>query len=614
MADFLALKRSGNFWDNTEKLPTLLARCNGLLLNNTAGKGGSTLLSLIRYYTDRSLADPALFADLAMAKDPHFEDFLGQYRTFHLDFSDYRAATLEETVDYLYRKAEDLYRRNVDLFYPDFPLYLAEEAVGIHSRTLDTPNLCRFLTRLCMSAQERGFQPLLLIDNAVQLELPSEDVDWDTAKPYLELIWELFPERLHHYCDILVMVNSLNERHHRRLRYTCWDFDLNARQFDDHYLGPPAPHAVPPEHRFAVDEPPAEPDPQPPAPFESWDAFYAELKRLADEENARLSREAATAAEKERQRYLLPPPEDFPKVSPNLGACSFSVPTNTPQYQERNELLKQLYQRHFQDYEALYEAMQNLDEERPTDLPPYTDDEREHDPLQDTLIAPAEALGWDVFPNHDYHWLQYTFSPPGRTDKDLHQEGAYVKAYITFAGEALRQPLLDLARYLLQNAKQDFILKASRFVRDGPLCCWVRSCDLPILKAYALEHAEELIQPLPFVPYWNGIGLSRELVYNSYNATIAKLFFRYFSTVTDEKDISFAAMLDRYAQEWRLYDPNKYWGRDDALAFLVVLDSFSVILGDLQPEDSILLNNDFEAYNALAAARCWNDLSRRIRR
>ena len=588
MADFLALKQSGRFWDNTENLPTLLDDDAGLLLNNTAGKGGSTLLSLLRYYMDQSLADPAYFSDLVMGKDPHFEDFLGKYRTFSLDFSDYRAATLEETVDYLYRKAEDLYRWNVDLFYPDFPLYLAEKAVGIHYRTLDPLSLAAAFSTLCGRAKHNGQQTLLLIDNAVLLELPIEDVGWDTAKPHWKLLWELFPERMHDDCDILVMVNSLEERHHSSLRYTCWDFNLDAREFDDQYNLPQAPHAVPQAHRYAIPEPPPAPDPQPPEPFEDWDAFYEKLKRMVDEENVRRAWEAAIAEEKERRRYLLPPPKDFPQISPHLGARSFSIPTNTPQYQERNKLLKKLYRRHFKSENALYQAMQNLDTKRRTDLPPHTWDEREHDPLQEALIAPAEALGWHVWPNHD--------------------QGPYLKAYFSFTGGAVRQPLLELTLYLVQNAQKDFALKASRFVRDGPICCWVRPSDIPVLRTYAQQHAEALTQPLPFVPYWNGIGLTRELIHRSYNGTIANLFFQYFSTVSDGRRVSLAEMLDRYAQNWCVYNRKNDWTRDDALTFLLVLDSFSILLADLKPEDSVLFTPDKDAYGVLERAKCWNDL------
>ena len=69
-------------------------------------------------------------------------------------------------------------------------------------------------------------------------------------------------------------------------------------------------------------------------------------------------------------------------------------------------------------------------------------------------------------------------------------------------------------------------------------------------------------------------------------------------------------MLDRYAWSWRIYEKGTYWQRDDALTFLTVLDSFSVILGDLQPENSILLNQDINAYCALESSRCWDDLKK----
>ena len=69
-------------------------------------------------------------------------------------------------------------------------------------------------------------------------------------------------------------------------------------------------------------------------------------------------------------------------------------------------------------------------------------------------------------------------------------------------------------------------------------------------------------------------------------------------------------MLDRYVQDWNQYHGNRDWTKDDALALLVVLDSFSVLLGDLQPEDSVLLTQDSSAYGILERSRCWNDLEK----
>ena len=167
--------------------------------------------------------------------------------------------------------------------------------------------------------------------------------------------------------------------------------------------------------------------------------------------------------------------------------------------------------------------MQNLDKNRPTDL-----FSKCAEPLQDALIDPAKALWWDVSPNHSYYWLQYALSPFNKESKDRHNEGAYIKAYLSYPGEAIRQPFLDLVFFLLRRAKEDFVIKVSRFVRDDTVCCWLRPGDIPVLKEYALQHADEITQPLPFVPYWNGIGLTRELNPSSYHSVLAYLILQYF--------------------------------------------------------------------------------------
>ncbi len=605
MADFLTLKNSGHFWDNTKNIPHLLDVRSGYNMDNTAGKGASTLFSLLRYYADHTLADPAHFAGLAMAEDPHFQKHLGKYRVFLLDFSDYRGTTVEDTVDYLYRKAEDLYRRNADLYYPEVNVDLARTAAAIHSRSLDVPSLCKSFTQLIDRARFGGLHrpdTLLLVDNAVLIEAAAEKADGKTQHQLMEMLRDLLPPSLPSYCDKLIIANSLPyEDPWGDYRYTCCNFDLFPLElanttWRDTFL------AVPREHQYAVADPPPQPV-SAPAPYERWETFFQDLVRLADEEEARRARQAAIAREKQRQRYLLPPPADFPKISPNIGARSFSVPTDTPQYQARNKVLQGLYNLHCKSSDDLYEAMQKVDQRHPTDVPDANWDE---DPLRDAFLPLATARGWHIQTYHSEYWLQYNFYPPGA---DRNNCGEYVKAYISFAGKAVCPPFQALTLHLLQGAQEDFVIKVTQYVRKDMVCCWLRSRDLPLLKDYALQHAEELIQPLPFVPYWNGIGLSRELM-DSYNRTLSQIFFHYFSTVPNADSVSLLEMLDGYVRDWNQYDPENGWRKDDVLAFLLVLDSFSILLGDLRPEDSFLLRYDESAWRAMEDARCWDDLNR----
>ena len=604
MADFRTLRQSGHFWDNTKGIPGLLQIRRGYSMHSTAGRGASTLLSLLRYYADRNLADPALFAGLSMTEDPHFQKHLGTYRVFLLDLSDYHCTSVEDTVAYLYGKAEALYRAHADLYYPDIDINLARTAIAVHSRTLDTPALCASFPKLFEEGRYRGHKTMLLIDNPVLLEVAAEQADGHTGSTLRKLLKELLPSTLGSACDKLVIANALPYQDpwdDCDYRYTCCNFDLFPDEMED------APshrtfQGVPREHRYAVADPPPQPV-LPPAPYETWDAFFDDLSHLADEEEARRARRAAQQAEQERRRYLLPPPKDFPQISPHLGARRFTAPTDTPQYEARNQHLRDLYRLHCKDSYDLYEAMQKVDERKHTDVPHANHSE---DPLRDAFRPFTEARGWDIQTYHSDYWLQYNFYPPG---EDKNNTGEYVKIYLSFPGRAVRQPFQQLTTHLIQGAQKDFVIKVSRFLRDDNVCCWVRPPDLPLLKDYALQHAQELTQPLPFVPYWNGIGLTRELP-DSYNRALSEILFDYFSTVPDADHVSLLDMLDGYARAWNTNNPSDHF-KHNGLTFLLVLDSFSVILGDLRPEDSFLLLYDKAAWEKLRDAHCWDDLSER---
>ena len=596
MADFLTLRSSGHFWDNTKGIPTLLN--DSFTISNAAGTGASTLLSLLQVYLDRNLADRSLFAGLAMAEDPHFEDHLGQYRVFSLDFSGLQCETLEDIVNFLYSKAEEQYCLHVDLFDSPEDTRLGSWYLAIRNRTLDPCSLCRAFRILRAEAVKRGQKVAVLLDSPDFLELAAKKQHrvWCDALPLRDMLKTLFDFPSEKNPGTIVAINESEEQESYFFDH-YWVYHIGNHWYNMRSMRGPFPVQCGQQYPIQ-DAVPAQPIP--PAPYNSWNDFASSLSLQLDGIRERRHQEELSAFSRLQNRPRDPIPEDLPPISPNLGQRRFAVPVDTPQYQARNSLLQELFRMHLVHWEDVYKAMQKLDLNHCTDLLPENFS-WDTDPLQEQLIRPAREMGWCVFDNHSEYWLQYNFRPsPGERGY-----GKYIKAYISFASETLCKPFLDLTMHLLKGAKEDFNIKVAQQVRDDQICCWLHPGDLPVLRDFAIQHQEQLIQPLPFVAYWNGIGLNRELI-SSYNREVAEIIFRYLSNIADIRDVSLLEMVDRLVQDWSCGELRKFdYHKISMDTLLLFLDSMSVILGDLRPEDSVLLLDNDEVWNKLKWRYSW---------
>lgn len=190
----------------------------------------------------------------------------------------------------------------------------------------------------------------------------------------------------------------------------------------------------------------------------------------------------------------------------------------------------------FDFMEHVYAAMQNLDKSKSCPR----DEERERAILK-RCYRNSRADASDFYDN--YYWSQVDFEPEERHGYSFM---AILKLYICVPDcrevgnmfyEALER-LLDLGEY--------FFAKMSMFERKDSICIWCGQNGFKVLAKLVAENKDKFADgALPFVPFYQGIGVSREFRF-SFNAAIANLLCLYFlGDVCDESEISCEGFLRR---------------------------------------------------------------------
>lgn len=186
--------------------------------------------------------------------------------------------------------------------------------------------------------------------------------------------------------------------------------------------------------------------------------------------------------------------------------------------------------------EHVYAAMQNLDKSKRCPR----DEARERAILK---RAYRNGRADDSRFYDNYYWSQVDFETDERRGYGFMD---ILKLYICVSDyrevgnmfyEALDR-LLDLGEY--------FLAKMTMFERKDSICIWCGNSGFEVIAKLVAENPGKFADgALPFVPFYQGIGVSREFRF-SFNAAIANLLCLYFlGDVREESEISCKGFLHR---------------------------------------------------------------------
>lgn len=104
--DFRTICREKDYVDVSMEIQHIIERCNKWgVTAMPPGCGKTTILSMLYYYLDMDEDSGGLFEGSELAKNwTEYKKHLNKYIVLSLDFSDFRAKTMDEAREYIYCK------------------------------------------------------------------------------------------------------------------------------------------------------------------------------------------------------------------------------------------------------------------------------------------------------------------------------------------------------------------------------------------------------------------------------------------------------------------------------------------------------------------------------
>lgn len=303
--------------------------------------------------------------------------------------------------------------------------------------------------------------------------------------------------------------------------------------------------------------------------------------------------------------------------SRNAGGREFEVLRDNPGYDSRQRLLRELY-REFgksRDMEDIYTRMHGLKEE-------WLDvDEERLRGLEELADSMPQRWRGGLLNDTQSHWIWVNAECADR-EAPRYSDLSMVKVYVSPAEMERAQELFDGAvRLLLSQQQERFHAKIARFQRNDSLCFWVSRQSFALLEEYFGERQQELVCPLPFIPYRGKLGISRELrTFGSHSSEQADLIHHYFRSLEREEDVDLGEMYALYVRAWNGELPeehplSRYCRGSNAQVLLLLLDSIDVITGRTKiTDDHLFMQEDDRMWRALGFSHRWEDVERLYQR
>lgn len=294
---------------------------------------------------------------------------------------------------------------------------------------------------------------------------------------------------------------------------------------------------------------------------------------------------------------------------PHLGVTSYFIKEKNSTYNKLNNYLKLLYdeyQVNKNDSDFIYMKLQNIDFNQNTDW--HNDTEKDIEIIKQ--FQSSQISKWkSIWCKDDVYWSNFGF-----TDiyDSSYNNSEHIKVYVTLKNLQIKNIFIKSIQYLLNEGKFSFSTKISKVSRNDQICYWVHKNEYNILKNFYKDYSEQLITPMAFIFYKNGLGISHEMNINSQNSKTSTIIKQYFKSISNIDDISLSDMYSLYVFNW-----NNKNSESTPLSFqanyadeiLIILSTIELILNiNSEQNRTFLLSDSTKLWSALASSSNWNQL------
>jgi len=619
--DFRALTKIDNFIDKSLGIEELMRSSGREIFRGKKGFGKSSFLSMLKCYLDKNEDSKDVFSKLKIASEyENWEKHLNKYCVIFLDFSDFYAESFKSAIEYFNKKMTKLYIEMFDAFLFDYEIdssrceyYL--DVVESKFKKTSVENSLNNLICIYHSSNNKEKLPLaILIDNIVQTEVFARKFGYSDkmGKFIRKFLGEEYPIK---FVDVYLQVGDYI------LNNNYWERENYERRAESYYCQDIFPSDV--------------------------EKDYAKEYFLTEEENSLLIKKEATLDSKKieeiakrrlwifeekekykqkrildekrtRERYAKKISKDVKIPFDLLGVRKYEIKNQNEKYQELNEHLKTLFDFYLENNQksgCIYEKRQNIDFKQKTDW-------KKEDLIELVNFAKSKTENWeDAYKNDDYYWSCFWITDKKKTPYDSSE---HIKIYATVSGNEVKNIFMNAIKFLIENGENSFAAKVSKLVRDDLMCFWVYKNEYLLLEQFFIESKINLITPMKFMAYKNGLGISHELSMSSHNSLQSELIEKYFKYLIqknrkDRDSVSLSEMYSLFIAGWNRKVSKKhlfsrYAEYEYADSLVVLLETIEILIGNKEiDDDNILLSNSEKVWSSLAHSYCWSDVEERYK-
>ena len=559
--------------------------------------GKTTLLSMLYYYFSLDESSEELFENSELAQNWNlWKLYLNKYEVIALDFSDFSAASYEDALTYISDKMVHIYQSKLRRLAKISGGYRIQNLMGFLLSPKDTYLLSTSLIDILNCYYHGEYSEdnsVLLIDNLNRIEkIARINGYYDDIKEFLATFLRFEPVKK---CFVFLQVADQDDNDY----YYCYDMDFLPHSNGMRWRKEEKISSYSENNYNAV-------------LVKRKSEFEDEIKLLMLQgEVAFLKDKITTYEDRERltidmsKRFSKPLRQDIPLFSDNMGMRKMKRLKHNDKYNKMNKDLMKLYRRTRQSDKktSVYSEMQNVTQSK-TDW----DDVAYYE-----LLKRCSELheGWSIrLHSEDYYWAQIQIG-----DNNFFHSLSKIKVYVTTKGHEVKELFIGAVERLMSEGNDGFEAMISKVERDGTICFFVGKQEFFILESYLNEHVDDLKKGNRYIAHRGMLGISRDLMdIDSHNGQQAKLISDYFDIITDPEEIDIEEMYQMFVLGWngQLVEDNAFskdFRNCTAQMFVIMMDTLDNLLGVAEINDnSLLLNDDKNIWQALANARCWGDL------
>ncbi len=601
--------QSDGYLDKTDCYEELISH-RFTTLSNCKGTGSSLHLMTLACFLDEKANSREVFKQLKIGNSESFAGHINSYAVLWLDFSDFKAPSMKQALEYIKVKMSSAYRTmfcysaheevksyNVDTF---------DKELDIIGKTASEKDLERSLYGLLYqlklsSSQATHRKVAVLIDNIVQLEtIAIEYGYYSEMRHFLEAF---LVEDIYKYCDFFFQIGDIRESGFFDSPYmSYYYFSVYPLNIRERYPEMIVSRDSCPRSLYApsfVDN-------------VDWETYIKQAKQILQRVREEEDRRRQEYAIQEKERYARPLSVKVPKVSSNLGIREKHLDKQSAGYVYLNGYLRQIYEKaqpQFKPYDIYMYFQRWKDERVITNINAF----------KQSLETLSDGVGKWKRPDtkgSSENWVQSVFSLQGEDWHSMPNCPENLKVYVCLRNHNVQEVFTLSLAYLLQNAKASFAAKIAVYNRSDQICYWISAEDFIHLENFYKPYSPDMEKALPFVAYKGKLGISREFpgIDESHNSLQAHIIADYFKTLRESGEVDLEDMYNNYIAKWNadIVEESEYCGfkNNSALSFLVILETLDIILSQKDmSEDSFLMSGDRRLWQILAKSRNWADVN-----